>query len=239
MPMLLILTNLFNAKAKAALEPLTAFVKAAPERSAEIADELITAALRSQHFTISSRSQVLLSHPNLHGLILQEFDDCVVCRVHVTDGPADDTEPIVTIWKPEIESVVDPQQLDARFSFAPSEIDKGIQLFLILLCASIVRNFWVLEERTRQTLYQRRTKKRRKREGKGKARKMIVEKDYTFIPRFSYDLSVYQTTKTVQYQARVMLSPHLVSGHIRRLPSGHQASAEAIQKRPRVWYPFQ
>jgi hypothetical protein len=58
---------------------------------------------------------------------------------------------------------------------------------------------------------------------------MIVEKDYTFIPRFSYDLSVYQTTKTVQYQARVMLSPHLVSGHIRRLPSGHQASAEAIQ----------
>ena len=217
----------FNKKAKADLEPLNAFVKSAPERAAEIADELITAALRSQHFTISPRSQVLLTHPNLHHLVFHEFEDCVVCRIHTTDAPADDTEPIVTISKPEVGSVVNSQRLDAGFSFASYEIDQGIQAFLILLCASIVRDFWVLEERARQQVYQKRTEKRMKREGKGKARKMVVSKDYTFIPRFSYDLSVYQTTKMVQHQARVTLSPHLVSGHIRRLPKGHQASEEA------------
>lgn len=79
----------------------------------------------------------------------------------------------------------------------------------------------------RHQVYQKRTEKRREQQGKGKARKMVIHKDYTFIPRFQYDLSVYQTTKTVQHQARVTLSPHLVSGHIRRLPAGHQASEEA------------
>ena len=150
----------FNKKAKADLEPLNAFVKSAPERAAEIADGLITAALRSQHFTISPRSQVLLTHPNLHHLVFHEFEDCVVCRIHTTDAPADDTEPIVTISKPEVGSVVNSQRLDARFSFAPYEIDQGIQAFLILLCASIVRDFWVLEERARQQVYQKRTEKR-------------------------------------------------------------------------------
>ena len=48
------------------------------------------------------------------------------------------------------------------------------------------------------------------------------------------DLSVYQTTKTVQHQARVTLSPHLVSGHIRRLPEGHQASEEATRSQRRI-----
>ena len=191
--------EVFNKTAQRELEPLNAFVKSAPERAAEIAEELIDGALRSRHFAISPRSQVLLSHPNLHHLMLHEFDDCVVCRIHTTDDPPDDTEPIVTIWKADLGSVINSQRLDARFSFAPFEIDQGIQAFLILLCASIVRDFWVLEERARQLVYQKRTEKRRKRQGKGKARKMVVHKDYTFIPRFSYDLSVYDCTKKVQH----------------------------------------
>ncbi len=217
------------SKAQNDLEPLNAFIKAAPERAADIADELITAGLRSQHFAIRPRSEVLLSHPNLHHIALHEFDDCVVCRIHTSNAPPDDTEPVVTIWKPAIGSVINSQPLNARFSFAPVEIDSGIQAFLILLCASIVRDFWVLEQRARQQVYQKRTDKRRERKGKGKARKMVITKDYTFIPRFSYNLSVYQNTKKVQHQARVTLSPHLVSGHIRRLPEGHQASDEATQ----------
>ena len=217
----------YEARAAQALAPLDAFVRSAPERAAEIADELITAGLRSQHFTITPRSQVLLSHPNLHSLTLHEFDDCVVCRVHVNDEPLTDFEPIVTVWKTEIGSMVNSQILDARFSFSPYNIAEGIQAFLILLVASIVRDFWVLEERARQKVYARRTEKRRERQGKGKGRKLTVIKDYTFIPRFQYDLSQYQTTKQVQHQARVTLSPHLVSGHIRRLPEGHQASDQA------------
>ena len=219
--------EIFNETAQRELEPLTAFVQSAPERSAEIAEELIDGALRSRHFAISPHSQVLLSHPNLHHITIHEFDDCVVCRIHTTDAPVDDTEPIVTIWKPPIGSIINSQRLDARFSFAPFEIPSTIQAFLILLCASIVRDFWVLEERARQQVYQKRTEKRRERQGKGKARRMVVSKDYTFIPRFQYDLSVYDGTKKVQHQARVTLSPHLVSGHIRRLPEGHQASEEA------------
>ena len=93
---------------------------------------------------------------------------------------------------------------------------------------SIVRDFWVLEERTRAQVYQKHTKKNRKREGKGKARKLVITKDYVFIPRAAYDLSAYQTTKTVQHQTRVTLSPHLVSGHFRKLRDGHKASDQAI-----------
>ena len=85
-----------------------------------------------------------------------------------------------------------------------------------------------VEERTRQRVYTRRMEKKRTRAGTGKQRKMVVTKDYTFIPRVAYQLDTYKINKTVQHHARLALSPHRVAGHIRRLPDGHKASKEAI-----------
>ena len=80
-----------------------------------------------------------------------------------------------------------------------------------------------------QRTYQKRTEKTRKREGTGKDRKLVVTKDYIFIPRFQYDLNAYQKhPRTVSHQARVTLSPHLVSGHIRKLPEGWRASEKQL-----------
>ena len=91
-----------------------------------------------------------------------------------------------------------------------------------------VRDFWVIEERAAERAYQKITEKTRERQGTGKDRKLVITKDYTFIPRFQYDLSAYQKhPSAVSHQARVTLSPHLVSGHLRRLPEGWKRSASA------------
>lgn len=68
----------------------------------------------------------------------------------------------------------------------------------------------------------------RQREGTGKDRKLVITKDHTFIPRFQYDLSSYQNhPRVISHQARVTLSPHLVSGHLRKLPEGWKRSEQA------------
>ena len=178
--------------------------------------------MAAKHFVIPPRSHVLIDHPNLHHVRLVEFEDSVVCRIHVNDTEPDETEPSVTIWK-----LKDP----VEFSITPNGLDVDVGAFLVILCASIVRDFWVLETRTKQRTYQRRTEKTRKREGTGKDRKLVVEKDYVFIPRFEYNLSSYQSQpRSVSHQVRVTLSPHLVSGHLRNLPEGWKPSEGAIEK---------
>ena len=198
--------------------PLSTFLDAAPEKALETAQELVNAGLASKHFHISPRSRLLLEHPNLHHIRFFEFDDSVVCKIFIEDAQETDTEPAVTIWK------------DSFFSIAPYTLAKDVQAFLVLLCATIVRDFWILEERARGRTYQKRTEKERKREGKGKDRKLVVTKDYTFIPRFRYDLSNYaDRPRAISHQARVTLSPHVVSGHLRKLPDGWNVSEQAQQ----------
>ena len=201
-----------------ATAPLSAFLNSAPEKALETAQELVKAGLHSKHFHISPRSRLLLQHPQLHHLRFFEFDDSVICKIFIEDVPETDTEPSVTIWK------------NGGFGISPFTLQPEVQAFLILLCSTIVRDFWVLEHRTRGTTYQKRTEKTRKREGTGKARKRVVEKEYIFIPRVRYDLSNYaDSPRAISHQARVTLSPHLVSGHLRKLPQGWNVSDQAIQ----------
>ena len=198
--------------------PLSVFLKSAPEKALETAQELVNAGLHSKHFHISPRSRLLLEHPHLHHLRFFEFEDSVICKIFIEAAAETDTEPAVTIWK------------SGGFGVSPFTLDIEVQAFLVLLCATIVRDFWVLEERTRATQYQKRTEKHRRREGTGKDRKRIIEKEYTFIPRFRYDLSNYaDRPRAISHQARVTLSPHLVSGHLRKLPDGWNVSDQAIQ----------
>ena len=198
--------------------PLSAFLDAAPEKALETAQELVNAGLASKHFHISPRSRLLLEHPNLHHIRFFEFEDSVVCKIFIEDATETDTEPAVTLWK------------SGGFGVAPMTLSSDVQAFLILLCATIVRDFWILEERARGRTYQKRTEKERKREGTGSERKLVVTKDYTFIPRFRYDLSNYaDRPRAISHQARVTLSPHLVSGHLRKLPDGWNVSEDAQQ----------
>lgn len=200
----------------ARLKPLLAFSDAAPEQAMESAIELARGGLVSKHFTISPNSQVQLGHPNLDNIRFTELEDSVVCRIFTHSGTPTETEPSVIFWKEK-----------ANFSVIPEELDLQIKGFLCLLSAAILRDFWVLENRSRQRAYQTRTEKERKREGKGKDRKRTVLKTYTFIPRFQYDLSTYDGSKKVSREVRVTLSPHLVSGHFRKLPGDWKASDTA------------
>ena len=210
------------AKTEAKTAALTAFASAAPEQSLETALELIRGGLASQHFTIQPRSSVRLHHPNLHHIRIMEFADSVVCRVHVDDSEPDDTEPTVTILKKP------PQEDGVSFTVTPTALSEKLKAFLCLLCASIVRDFWILENLTRQRTYQKRTEKTRKREGTGKERRLVTEKDYIFIPRGQYDLTAYkENDREITKQARAYLTPHVVSGHLRSLPDGWQRSKEA------------
>lgn len=204
----------------ALLEPLRAFVNSVPEKAVETASELVRAGHIAKHFAITPDSRVVLGHPNLHLIRVTEFEDSVVCRLRLDDGPPTETEPSITIWTKS--------EALGKFGVVPEALGDPIKAFLCLLCASIVRDFWVLENRTRQRTYQTRTEKKRERVGTGKERQLKVEKLYTFIPRFQYDLNAYQDrAKEVSHQTRVTLSPHLVSGHFRKLPADWKASDEA------------
>lgn len=202
----------------ALLEPLRNFADAVPKQAIETASELARAGYIARHFAITPDSSVILNHPNLNRIRVTEFEDRVVCRLQLTETVTE-TEPAITIWTGD--------EL-GKFGFVPEELDAPIQAFLCLLSASIVRDFWVLENRTRQRTYQTRKEKKRERVGTGKDRKLRVEKQYTFIPRFQYDLNAYQDrAKQVSHETRVTLSPHLVSGHFRKLPADWKASDEA------------
>lgn len=224
------------------LEPLKQFINAAPKESIETALELVTGGLASQHFTVPPDSVVELNHQVLNYLTLQEFSDCVIIRIHLINDPKDYATPAVTFWKapgtfdefistfdPDVipEAPCRPKEHGPGFAFTPYEVHNDIKGFLILLAATIVRDFWVLEERSATRSYIKRTNKTRKRVGRGKDRKLEVTKDYTFIPRFQYNLESYKVNKTIQHQTRITLSPHLVSGHIRHLPEGWERSEKA------------
>ena len=223
--------------------PLKAFVNNAPKESIETAIELVTGGLASQHFIIPPDAVVQLQHEIINKITIQEFHDCVICRVHLHSDPHDYATPAITFWKeineetllanydPNVvpEAVCQPKKDGLGFAFTPFEVHNDIKGFLILLCSAIVRDFWVLENRSASQSYNKRTNKTRQRTGHGKNRKLKVTKDYTFIPRFKYDLESYKVNKTIQHQTRVTLSPHLVSGHIRQLPEGWNTGEQALE----------
>ena len=217
------------------LAPLRRFISSAPDDALQTASEIIKSAEMSQHFTIARNSAVIIDKPSLHRLEFNEFDDAVVCKIYHAPHQTM-SETAVTIWRsmnPEVKAAMIEQGIDENappFAFSPDEINDGIKSFLVLLCASIVRDFWVLNERSRREKYIPHTQKHRQREGKGKNRKLTITKTYTFIPRFRYNLDVYKDKpKTqVKHSVRVNLSPAFVSGHIRRLPEGYNPSEEAI-----------
>ena len=223
-------------KAKRQLAPLRAFAQSTPLEAVDTASEIMKASEASQHFTIPHRATVILDHPALHRIVFIEFEDSVACRLYATHYPYQ-SDVTVTIWKkqhPQIEQGRIKEGLPEDFppfTMSPRGLAPQIQSFLFLLCASIVRDFWVLNEMSRRSTYQSRTEKKRQRIGKGKNRKLEIQKNYTFIPRFKYNLDAYNTkTKTaVQHGVRVTLSPALVSGHIRKLPEGWKTSKEAIE----------
>ena len=215
----------FNEKAAALTnqktEPLKAFLQSTPEKALETASELLEGAIAAKHFHIQPKSKLVLGHPNLHAILLHEFEDSVVCKILVDDGAITETEPSVTLWKDK----------EKPFGITPETLNAEVSAFLCLLCASVVRDFWVLEPPAAERTYQKKTEKTRAREGTGKDRKLVVTKDYTFVPRFQYDLSSYQTRpRAISHQARLTLSPHLVSGHLRTLPDGWKRSKEATQR---------
>ena len=201
----------FNDQLNSLESELKPLATVTPLDAVAIGKEILEAGLRSQHFIMPPAGVTIeTGHPILQTLSL--FED----EKHLTS--IINKSPLMIIWN----------KADGSYSFLPALFDNEIMGFLLLLTALTARDFWTLEERTRARFYQQRTQKIRRRQGTGKARVLQKEKGYIWIPRFQYDLSKYQTTKTVQHQIRVTLSPHLVSGHIRRLPDGHKASDQAI-----------
>lgn len=193
---------------EAELKPLATYK---PTDAVEIGKELLEGGLRSQHFIMPAAGvQIELGHTVLQKITLFEDDRFLTCIVN--------RSPLIIAW----------DKTDSSYLFLPALFDNEIIGFLLLLTAAAARDFWTLEERTRTQRYNQRQEKFHKREGTGKARKLAKQKGYVWIPRFRYNLEQYTINKTVQYQARVSLSPHLVSGHVRRLPEGQQASDAAI-----------
>lgn len=205
-------------------EALKQFLRSAPEQALDTARELVMAGLAAKRFAILPNSQVVLGHSALHAIHVYEFDDSVCCKVLTADREVDETEPVVTLWK-EVRPGV-----NMAFSFCPEGLDVSIVAFLCLLCSSIVRDFWVMEERASARTYQRRTEKHRARVGTGAERKLVTEKRRIYIPRVSYALDADRSETEVSHGVRVQLSPHLVSGHLRRLTEGRKASAEALER---------
>ena len=221
-------------KATRQLVPLGEFINSSPIDCVKTATEIMQAAEASQHFTIPNRAVVLVNHPALHRIMFVEFDDSVACRLYITPEQTE-SEITVTIWKwnhPRIQEHRNEFDLPDNFppfAMSPKGIPAPVGSFLFLLCASIVRDFWVLNRIDRQRIYKQNTEKVRRRVGKGKDRKLETRKNYTFIPRFKYNIDAYNTkSKTaVKHSVRVTLSPSLVSGHIRKLPEGWNTSDEA------------
>ena len=203
------------------LKPLETLAAGCDEKTVAAAEEIITGAQTSQHFQIPDRAVVQIGHPALDRIELLEYPDSVVALLHTEQGLKLEDTAAVTIHK----------ALADRFYFVPDTASEKVKAFAYLICGSVVRDFWVLEERSRGRVYQKRTEKKRERVGRGKDRKLVVEKSYTFIPRFKYTLEgVGQEISTPQArQVRVSLSPHIVSGHFRKLPENWKVSEQAKQ----------
>lgn len=219
------------------------YAQKSPEKAMETANELVISGLAAQHFTIIPKSEVILNVDGLHKVVIDEVDtdSCacdlyfdaeseIMCSLLVFKHNAFDTREGHT---PEILAQTDknmPGVWGNRLFVTPHELPEKIKSFFCLLCATIVRDFWVLNHATRQKVYQNRTEKVRERVGTGKDRHLQITKIHRYIPRVRYDLSAYEgTDRKVSEQVRVTLSPHLVSGHLRQLPKGHTASEKAKQ----------
>ena len=215
---------------------LDRFAQKAPDTAMQTATELIVSGLAAQHFTILPNSEVILGVEGLYKVVITEDAeaDAVNCDIHFDDE--DIATPSVLIFKYEINTDLYERTFDTKVMFSgsnrmvivPHELPDGIKAFFCLLCATIVRDFWVLEHKARQRVYQNRTIKVKERVGTGKDRHVVITKTHRYLPRVKYDLSAYEgADRKISEQVRVTLSPHLVSGHIRQLPEGHKASAES------------
>ena len=108
-----------------------------------------------------------IGHPTLDRIELLEYPDSVVALLHTEQGIKLEDTAAVTIYK----------ALEDRFYLVPDTASEQVKAFAYLLCGSVVRDFWVLEERSRGRVYARKTEKKRQRVGHGKERKLVVKKN--------------------------------------------------------------
>lgn len=220
----------YDKKAKARVlsetSPLSAFMKSSPAQAMETAQELVQAGIAAKRFLILPSSKVILGHEALYAVQLHEFENSVVCKILVSDKQAHEAECSVTVWKTE--RLVDNEP--TWFSMTPDNLPHAVVSFLCLLTATIVRDFWVMEEKSVARAYTRRKEKTRKREGTGKERRLVVEKKYIYLPRCAYQLATDRAQTQISREVRVRLSPHLVCGHLRKLQTGFNASVEALAR---------
>lgn len=228
---------------KSRAEALEHFAQKTPDSAMDTANELVVSGLAAQHFTILPKSEVILDVDGLYKIVIvEDEEDAVVCQIYFNHD--DLIFASVLIFKHELDisgkdrTLVDEKHhkravksmFSERFAFNPHELPEKIKSFFCLLCAVIVRDFWVLEDKARHRVYQKKTQKIRERVGTGKDRHLVVEKIHRYIPRVRYDLSAYEGTDSkISEEVRITLSPHLVSGHLRRLPEGHKPSEQAKQ----------
>ena len=217
------------ADLKLSFAHLESFAKRSSVPLQETASELVRAGLTSKNFTILPNSEVILDAKNLYKITLEETGGIVVCKSYC-DKEERVMGPGVFIWKEKVFIHADNPDDKSFFEMTPVEMGEGVRSFFFLLCSAIVRDFWVLEERSRQRVYQKRVSRERKTVGSRKkgTLKHEIKKIHQYLPRFRYaPKAVVSRSKRATQQARVSLSPHLVSGHIRRLVDGQMASEEA------------
>lgn len=206
---------------------LDRFAPKAPAKAMETATELLISGLAAQHFTILPNSEVVIDVEGLYSVVITEDeDDAVMCDICFDSSLIQPAMPSVLFFKAPVATTLLGSQ--DRLRVEPHELSDDIKAFFALLCAAVVRDFWVLEHKARQRVYQTRTQKVKERVGTGKDRHVVITKSHIYLPRFQYSLSDYESDNhKVSEEARVTLSPHLVSGHIRRLPEGHQPSKQS------------
>lgn len=201
-----------------AVAPLLPFALSSPTNALETATELLEGAWRARHYAILPQSTVQIGASGLDAIILTEFDDSVAARV--CPFPQNDVDTVtVTAWH------------TPQVGFSVSlDIDQRIADFLALVCAAVIRDFWVaVRIHHAPPDFTSQTHKATRRVGTGKHRRRVKEKTVIYLPRFQIDLHSYkeQSARQIERTVRVEISPHWVSGHIRRLPDGHNVSPEA------------
>lgn len=222
------------------------FSQKSPERAIETATELVVSGLASKHFSILPNSAVILDVDGLYCVTIKEGEGSALCEIYFAKDDIaglpvyvyktdDFSKEKIGTYDANTKDAIEKQLPNVwdhhRFFVVPWQLPEKIKSFFFLLCATIVRDFWVLEERSRHRVYQKRTEKVRERVGTGKDRHLQITKTHLYLPRVKYDLSAYEgTDRKVSEQVRETLSPHFVSGHLRLLPAGHRASAEAKQQ---------
>ena len=208
---------------------LESFAKRSSFPLQETASELVRAGLTSKHFTILPNSEVILNAKNLHKITLEETPEFVVCKSYC-DAKELVMGPAVIIYKEKAFLHPDDPHDTSFFQMIPIGMGEGVESFFFLLCAAVVRDFWVLDDRTLTRKYEKRTSKVKTQVGSRKKGTLKYETKtvHIYLPRFRYThKAVVSRSKRATHQARVSLSPHLVSGHLRRLVDGQMASEKA------------